>query len=108
MGRGTASQSREVNPEHMLYVLASSVLGASGNGRYFITLRGGGLRSSEGKLFPWTEWCIGHLVYVDGAVAWDRNTHIATGRLQRLVGNLGGWAGEWQTSMAGAEWNVDD
>lgn len=28
MGRGTASQSREVNPEHMLYVLASSVLGA--------------------------------------------------------------------------------
>lgn len=99
---------RKGNTEHMLYVLTSSMLGAGCNDQYFITLGvGGGLRSSVGELFPWTEWCICHLFLVEGAVTWDRNADVVAGRLRSLVGNLGGWAGEWQTGMAGADCSGD-
>ena len=67
----------------------------------------GSLRSSVGELFPWTGWCISHLFLVERAVAWVRNADVIAGRLCSLVGILGGWAGEWQTGMAGAEGNAD-
>lgn len=97
------------NPERMLYMLTSSMLGAGYNDEQcFITLGvGGGLRSSVEELFPWTQWCICHLFLVEGVVAWDRNADVVAGRLCSLVGNLGGWAGESQTGMAGTECNVD-